>query len=118
MRDALEQFLIELAAQRRASPHTVSAYRRDIARVLDLAGGPGRPVPAEAWTRELLERAGGLGIRSLVLEVRVSNFAAQALYRAQGFRLAGLRRRYYRDTGEDALVMRWQRARAAGAEES
>lgn len=57
MRDALEQFLTELAAQRRASPHTLSAYRRDIARVLDLASGPGRPVPTEAWTRELLERA-------------------------------------------------------------
>jgi ribosomal-protein-alanine N-acetyltransferase len=62
---------------------------------------------------DLLERAGSLGIRSLVLEVRVSNFAAQALYRAQGFRLAGLRRGYYRDTGEDALVMEW-RAQAGG----
>jgi ribosomal-protein-alanine acetyltransferase/tRNA threonylcarbamoyl adenosine modification protein YeaZ len=62
---------------------------------------------------DLLDRAGTLGIRSLVLEVRVSNFAAQALYRAQGFRLAGLRRGYYRDTGEDALIMEW-RARAAG----
>ena len=57
MRDALEQFLTELAAQRRASPHTLTAYRRDIARVLDLAGGRGRPVAPESWTRELLERA-------------------------------------------------------------
>jgi ribosomal-protein-alanine N-acetyltransferase len=62
---------------------------------------------------DLLDRAGTLGIRSLVLEVRVSNFAAQALYRDQGFRLAGLRRGYYRDTGEDALIMEW-RSRAAG----
>jgi [ribosomal protein S18]-alanine N-acetyltransferase len=57
---------------------------------------------------DLLERAGSLGIRTLVLEVRVSNFAAQALYRAHGFRLAGLRRGYYRDTGEDALIMEWR----------
>lgn len=57
---------------------------------------------------DLLERAGSLGIRTLVLEVRVSNFAAQALYRAHGFRLAGLRRGYYRDSGEDALIMEWR----------
>jgi len=56
VRDALEQFLTELAGQRRASAHTVAAYRRDITRALDLAVGPGRPVPASAWTRELLER--------------------------------------------------------------
>ena len=68
---------------------------------------------ARRLLEDLLERAGSLGIHSLVLEVRVSNFAAQALYRAHGFRLAGLRRGYYRDTGEDALIMEW-RARAAG----
>jgi len=44
----------------------------------------------------------------IALEVRVSNFAAQALYRGHGFRLAGLRRGYYRDTGEDALIMEWR----------
>jgi hypothetical protein len=47
--------------------------------------------------------------------VRVSNFAAQALYRAFGFRLAGLRRGYYRDTGEDALTMAWTAADAGAA---
>ena len=57
MRDALEAFLSELGAQRRASAHTVAAYRRDITRVLDLAAGPRRPVPPGRWTRELLERS-------------------------------------------------------------
>jgi integrase/recombinase XerC len=57
VRDALEAFLSELGAQRRASRHTVAAYRRDITRVLDLAGGAGRPVPPGRWDRELLERA-------------------------------------------------------------
>jgi integrase/recombinase XerC len=75
VRDALEQFLTELAAQRRASPHTVSAYRRDITHVLDLAGGPGRPVPASAWTRELLERAQ----RDLFRSGHASSSAARAL---------------------------------------
>jgi integrase/recombinase XerC len=57
VRDALERFLGELTAQRRASPHTVAAYRRDVGRVLDLAAGAGRPVAPAAWSRELLERA-------------------------------------------------------------
>jgi ribosomal-protein-alanine N-acetyltransferase len=56
---------------------------------------------------DLLDRARAADVENLTLEVRVSNFAAQALYRAFGFRLAGLRRGYYRDTGEDALVMEW-----------
>jgi integrase/recombinase XerC len=56
VRDALERFLSELEAQRRASPHTVTAYRREVARVLDRAAGPGKPVAPAAWTRELLER--------------------------------------------------------------
>jgi [ribosomal protein S18]-alanine N-acetyltransferase len=39
------------------------------------------------------------------LEVRVSNTAAIALYKRYGFRSVGTRRRYYADTGEDAVVM-------------
>lgn len=39
------------------------------------------------------------------LEVRVSNGAAIAMYEQLGFRQAGVRPRYYRDNGEDALIM-------------
>jgi ribosomal-protein-alanine N-acetyltransferase len=39
------------------------------------------------------------------LEVRQSNAAAIRLYERLGFRSAGLRRRYYQDNGEDALIM-------------
>jgi [ribosomal protein S18]-alanine N-acetyltransferase len=39
------------------------------------------------------------------LEVRRSNRVAIHLYEREGFRAAGLRRRYYQDNGEDALVM-------------
>ncbi len=46
-----------------------------------------------------------LGARRMTLEVRVSNEAAQALYRSLGFEEAGRRTRYYTDDGEDALVM-------------
>ena len=80
---------------------------------LAVAAGERRRGVAGRLLTDLLERSATLGIRSLQLEVRVSNFAAQALYRAYGFRLVGLRRAYYRDTGEDALIMEW-RAQAAG----
>jgi ribosomal-protein-alanine N-acetyltransferase len=39
------------------------------------------------------------------LEVRASNAGAIALYERHGFRAAGLRRRYYQDNGEDAVIM-------------
>jgi ribosomal-protein-alanine N-acetyltransferase len=41
----------------------------------------------------------------LTLEVRRSNFGAISLYEQFGFRSAGVRRRYYQDNGEDAIVM-------------
>ncbi|HEX3620931.1 MAG TPA: ribosomal protein S18-alanine N-acetyltransferase [Acidimicrobiales bacterium] len=45
------------------------------------------------------------GAQNLTLEVRVSNHAAQELYRQFGFRPAGIRKNYYVETNEDALVM-------------
>jgi ribosomal-protein-alanine N-acetyltransferase len=39
------------------------------------------------------------------LEVRVSNAEAIAMYKSFGFRSAGIRRRYYHDNNEDALIM-------------
>jgi ribosomal-protein-alanine N-acetyltransferase len=51
--------------------------------------------------REAIRR----GAHALTLEVRVSNRAAQELYRAFGFRPAGIRKNYYAETNEDALVM-------------
>jgi [ribosomal protein S18]-alanine N-acetyltransferase len=43
--------------------------------------------------------------RSLTLEVRLSNGAAQELYRRFGFAPVGVRKNYYAETNEDALVM-------------
>jgi ribosomal-protein-alanine N-acetyltransferase len=45
------------------------------------------------------------GVVDLTLEVRASNRAAQRLYQRFGFAPGGIRRRYYQDNGEDALVM-------------
>jgi [ribosomal protein S18]-alanine N-acetyltransferase len=42
---------------------------------------------------------------AMTLEVRMSNVAAQNLYRKFGFVSAGVRRNYYPETGEDALIM-------------
>jgi ribosomal-protein-alanine N-acetyltransferase len=55
------------------------------------------------------------GLAALTLEVRVSNQAAQAMYRAFGFSAVGIRKGYYAETNEDALVM-W--ARDLGTPES
>jgi ribosomal-protein-alanine N-acetyltransferase len=45
------------------------------------------------------------GARHLTLEVRVSNAGAQAMYRRFGFETAGVRKNYYAETNEDALIM-------------
>jgi len=53
----------------------------------------------------LLEIARSLGARRSTLEVRKSNTGAIRLYEKFGFTAAAVRRGYYSDTGEDALVM-------------
>jgi ribosomal-protein-alanine N-acetyltransferase len=55
--------------------------------------------------RRLLELAIELGARRMTLEVRTGNVAAQRLYGSFGFEVAGRRRAYYTDDGEDAFVM-------------
>jgi ribosomal-protein-alanine N-acetyltransferase len=59
---------------------------------------------ASALLAELYERVADETAR-YTLEVRRSNRLAIGLYEREGFRAAGLRRRYYQDNGEDALVM-------------
>ena len=55
--------------------------------------------------RRIIEEAYSRKVRHASLEVRVSNMTAQYLYASLGFRFVGTRKRYYRDTGEDALVL-------------
>ncbi|MDQ6837003.1 MAG: ribosomal protein S18-alanine N-acetyltransferase [Actinomycetota bacterium] len=45
------------------------------------------------------------GSRHLTLEVRMSNLGAQSMYRRFGFEPAGVRKNYYAETNEDALIM-------------
>jgi ribosomal-protein-alanine N-acetyltransferase len=53
----------------------------------------------------LIDISYNIGAKWVTLEVRVSNYTAQNLYRKYGFREAGLRHRYYSDNQEDALIM-------------
>ncbi|MFP3121464.1 ribosomal protein S18-alanine N-acetyltransferase [Ectobacillus funiculus] len=62
----------------------------------------------EVLLNEVIEKAKKLGAHSMTLEVRVSNEIAQKLYRKFGFLNGGIRKRYYTDNYEDALVM-WVR---------
>jgi [ribosomal protein S18]-alanine N-acetyltransferase len=45
------------------------------------------------------------GINSMTLEVRSSNSVAQSLYKKHGFIEEGIRKNYYTDTKEDAVIM-------------
>jgi ribosomal-protein-alanine N-acetyltransferase len=69
---------------------------------------------ATALLEEMLLRAGRDA--DYTLEVRTSNDGAIRLYEQFGFRPAGVRMRYYQDTGEDALIMWRVGAGAASAQ--
>lgn len=53
----------------------------------------------------LISLAKNEGIQSMTLEVRKSNLAAQGLYHKYGFEVGGLRKSYYSDNSEDAIIM-------------
>jgi ribosomal-protein-alanine N-acetyltransferase len=53
----------------------------------------------------MIDQAAEIGAEIVTLEVRVSNLAAQSLYRKYGFQVTGTRKRYYSDNGEDAWIM-------------
>ena len=59
----------------------------------------------EQLMREALRIAEERGCIVMSLEVRVSNDVAQNLYRKLGFQAGGIRKKYYTDNQEDALVM-------------
>src|SRR3954447_5637081 len=54
---------------------------------------------------ELISAAIEMGAGAVSLEVRVSNWGAQRLYGRYGFRPVGIRKNYYQETNEDALIM-------------
>ena len=55
--------------------------------------------------RELVQVCKDNKIVSMTLEVRTSNTVAQNLYRKYGFKMAGIRKEYYSNNKEDAIIM-------------
>ena len=105
-------FVIEPVAMARAKLPVVLAYggywlTGDEAHIVVIATVP-------AWRRhhlgqwlllEMIATARLQGALSVTLEVRQHNLGAQQLYAGLGFTEVGIRKRYYRDTGEDGHLL-------------
>jgi len=63
-----------------------------------------------------LRSAQAEGAYRAFLEVRAGNVAAQTMYKKYGFEVAGVRRGYYRDNNEDALLMNLEKFDSLEAE--
>src|SRR5512132_2407221 len=79
----------------------------DEAHVTNIAVDPGlhRRKVASRLLFALVTEARRRGASACTLEVRVANHPAQALYHQFGFAPVGIRKNYYAETGEDALIM-------------
>jgi ribosomal-protein-alanine N-acetyltransferase len=118
---SLAMFVLELSkpssvclaavAGGRLTAYLICSRYSDVWHLMNVAVDPParRRGIARALMEEMLERAGPE--EPYTLEVRPTNAPAIALYERFGFRSAGTRRRYYQDTGEDALIM-WRTADA------
>ncbi len=79
----------------------------DESHLLNIAVDPGvrgRGI-GRALLAECIRRGAAAGAARILLEVRTGNDAARRLYEREGFSVAGMRKGYYTDTGEDAVVM-------------
>jgi ribosomal-protein-alanine N-acetyltransferase len=92
--------------------YLICARYADVWHLMNIAVDPAarRQGVGNALLEQMVERAGRDS--SYTLEVRPSNATAIALYERFGFRSAGTRRRYYHDTGEDAVIM-WRTSETA-----
>lgn len=79
----------------------------DEAEIMNIAIRPGwrRLSLASELLGTMISIAGTRNLKSMSLEVRTGNDAALALYRNFGFEQAGVRRKYYPDNEEDAIIM-------------
>src|ERR1700757_5087305 len=119
---SLAMFVLELSKpsgiclaaieERRVVGYLICSRYADVWHLMNIAVDPPmrRRGIATALLEEMIARAGD--DESYTLEVRPSNSTAIALYERFGFRSAGTRRRYYQDTGEDAVIM-WRTAETA-----
>ena len=98
--------VLEAERGRRLVGYLICSRYETVWHVMNVAVAPEqqRRGVASALLAELYERVEDESAR-YTLEVRRSNLLAIRLYEREGFRAAGLRRHYYQDNGEDALVM-------------
>ncbi|HOJ79956.1 MAG TPA: ribosomal protein S18-alanine N-acetyltransferase [Clostridiales bacterium] len=61
-----------------------------------------------ALMEALIDEAENRGLAALTLEVRKSNHGARSMYEKYGFEDGGMRKAYYADNNEDAIIM-WKR---------
>jgi ribosomal-protein-alanine N-acetyltransferase len=75
--------------------------------LLNIAVDPARKREGigRALLSECIRRASRAGASLIFLEVRAGNEAAKRLYRSMGFAVRGIRKGYYTDTGEDAVIL-------------
>ena len=87
--------------------YVIAWFLRGEVHILNLGVTPShqRRGIARRLLRHILDFAEETNSALITLEVRVSNEAAKRLYASMGFASVGIRRRYYRDNDEDALVM-------------
>jgi ribosomal-protein-alanine N-acetyltransferase len=100
------------ARSERVVGYLICSRYADVWHLMNIAVDPAvrRRGIGTALLEQMLDRAGPDA--AYTLEVRPSNAVAIALYERFGFRAAGTRRRYYQDTGEDAVIM-WRTAQTA-----
>ena len=86
--------------------YVVLVYREEEAKIMSIAVKKEfrRRGIGKMLLREAIKKAREKGAKRLLLEVRVSNIAAQELYKKFGFRVAGVIESYYSD-GESAYLM-------------
>jgi ribosomal-protein-alanine N-acetyltransferase len=71
---------------------------------------------ASRLLHDLIRQAVEMGAQAVSLEVRVTNWGAQRLYGRFGFRPVGVRKNYYQEINEDALIMWLDDIRSVGYE--
>lgn len=79
----------------------------EITNVVTKSSARGRGI-GEQMLLKLLEEGTAMGVEAFTLEVRKSNDAAIHLYEKLGFVTEGVRKNFYEDPTEDALIM-WKR---------
>lgn len=125
----LKQFLTGNRSQENESTHSQREYilgfagiwmMADEAHIINIAVRKGyqRKGIGELLLISIIGLAMKLDTRAIILEVRVSNTPAQRLYSKYGFTNIGVRRGYYKDNGEDGIMMSLMNIGSASIQEN